>query len=59
MRLERAQDLLSDANLSRLEIAEVADRCGFADPSHFARRFRQRFGQAPLQFRKGARTRKS
>ncbi len=54
MRLERAQDILSDESLSRLEIAEVADRCGFADPSHFARRFRQRFGKAPLQFRRSA-----
>lgn len=59
MRLERAQELLNDESLSRLEVAEVADRCGFADPSHFARRFRQRFGQAPVQYRRSARTRTS
>jgi AraC family transcriptional regulator, positive regulator of tynA and feaB len=55
MRLERAQEILSDESLSTLEIAEVADRCGFADPSHFARRFRQRFGEAPVQFRRSLR----
>lgn len=59
MRLERAQEMLNDESLSRLEIAEVADRCGFADPSHFARRFRQRFGQAPVQYRRSARTQTS
>lgn len=51
LRLERAQQLLSDPRLVELPVAEVAARSGFLDPSHFARRFRQRFSQAPLQFR--------
>jgi AraC family transcriptional regulator, positive regulator of tynA and feaB len=51
LRLERAQALLSDPRLAELPVAEVAARSGFLDPSHFARRFRQRFSQAPLQFR--------
>jgi AraC family transcriptional activator of tynA and feaB len=51
LRLGRAHELLSDTQLLDLPVAEVAVRCGFADPSHFARRFRQRFGRSPLQFR--------
>jgi AraC-like DNA-binding protein/mannose-6-phosphate isomerase-like protein (cupin superfamily) len=51
LRMERASQLLSDERLRDLPVAEVATRCGFMDPSHFARRFRQQFGLAPLQFR--------
>ena len=51
LRLERARVILSDVRLSDLSVGEVAARCGFMDPSHFARRFRRRFGQAPLQYR--------
>lgn len=51
LRLIRAREILCDQPLRDLPVAEVAARCGFADPSHFARRFRQRFGESPLQFR--------
>lgn len=51
LRLGRAREMLTDARLFDLPVAEIASRCGFADPSHFARRFRRRFGQSPLQFR--------
>jgi AraC family transcriptional activator of tynA and feaB len=51
LRLERARQMLSDPHLFDLPVAEVAARCGFADPSHFARRFRRQYGQSPLQFR--------
>ena len=51
LRLERARAILSDIRLAGLSVGEVAARCGFMDPSHFARRFRQQFGQAPAQFR--------
>jgi AraC-like DNA-binding protein len=54
LRLERAQELLSDPRLAQLPVAEVAARSGFLDPSHFARRFRQKYSQAPLQFRQAA-----
>jgi AraC-like DNA-binding protein len=54
LRLERAQVMLSDPRLADLPVAEVAARSGFLDPSHFARRFRQRFALAPLQFRQQA-----
>jgi AraC family transcriptional activator of tynA and feaB len=54
LRLGRARDLLRNVRLYDLPVAEVAVRCGFADPSHFARRFRGRFGQSPLQYRSAA-----
>jgi transcriptional regulator GlxA family with amidase domain len=54
LRLARAREMLSNTQLFDLPVAEVAARCGFADPSHFARRFRRRFGQSPLQFRGSA-----
>lgn len=51
LRGERAAQILSDRRLVDLPMTEVAARCGFADPSHFARRFRAQFGQSPLAFR--------
>lgn len=47
-RLELARRLLADPYLP---VAEVAHRCGYADPAYFARRFRAAFGQAPRQAR--------
>jgi len=52
LRLERAREILSDARQAAPRIEDVATRCGFTDPSHFARRFRQKYGHAPLQFRR-------
>ncbi len=54
LRLERARDLLRDPRFAGLPISEIAARCGFADPSHFARRFRGQFAEAPLQARRSA-----
>lgn len=54
VRLQRARELLADPLLRNLPIIDVAARCGFTDPSHFARRFRRRFGIAPLAFRRAA-----
>ncbi len=51
VRLDRAQRLLSDSRFSALTIIEVAARCGFLEPSHFARRFRKAYGVGPTQFR--------
>jgi AraC-like DNA-binding protein len=51
MRLESAQRLLSDRRYDALSVSEVAARCGFLEPSHFARRFRKAFGQGPTEFR--------
>jgi AraC family transcriptional regulator, positive regulator of tynA and feaB len=52
LRLERAGELLSTPWLSGSAILEIATRCGFTDPSHFARRFRHHFGRSPLEFRR-------
>ena len=52
LRLEHAKRLLDDRRLSRVGIHEIAWRCGFTEPSHFARRFRARYGAAPAAYRK-------
>jgi AraC family transcriptional regulator, positive regulator of tynA and feaB len=52
MRLEAAHRLLSDSRCDALTVLEIADRCGFAEPSHFARRFRGAYGLGPLDFRR-------
>lgn len=51
-RLKRAKALLEDRRFAGISIADIAWRSGFSNPSHFARRFRQRFGIAPALFRK-------
>jgi AraC-like DNA-binding protein len=51
-RLEAARRLLSDRRCRSLTITEIASRCGFIEPSHFARRFRLAYGLGPLEFRK-------
>jgi AraC family transcriptional activator of tynA and feaB len=50
-RLHRAQRLLRDKRFDGLGIAEIAWKCGFSEPSHFARRFRERFGATPSAYR--------
>jgi AraC-like DNA-binding protein len=52
IRLERARQMLQDRRFERLPIGEVAARCGFVDPSHFARRFRTRFCMAPAAYKR-------
>lgn len=54
MRLECARRLLSDARFSSLKVSDVAARCGFLEPSHFARRFRRACGAGPTEFREAA-----
>lgn len=51
VRLECARRLLSDRRYVGLRVSEVAARCGFLEPSHFARRFRKMFGVVPTEFR--------
>ena len=48
-RIRRAQRLLVATGLS---VADVALEAGFDNLSHFHRRFRERVGETPLQFRK-------
>jgi len=53
VRLDCAHRLLSDTRFAALAVSEVAARCGFVDPSHFARRFRKAYGAGPTEFRAG------
>jgi len=50
-RLERARSLLADRRFAQLQIAEIAWRCGYLDPSYFARAFRRRFDVGPREWR--------
>jgi len=52
LRLDHAHRMLLDLHSRDLPIGEVSARSGFADPSHFARRFRQRYGSGPAQLRR-------
>jgi AraC-like DNA-binding protein len=51
-RLERAQQLLAESDLS---LTQIALRSGFSDQSHFSRRFRVHFGVPPHSFRRSKR----
>jgi AraC family transcriptional regulator, positive regulator of tynA and feaB len=49
-RLELGRDaLVCDRNASE-PIAEIALRCGFSDPAHFSRAFKQKFGVSPRAY---------
>jgi AraC-like DNA-binding protein len=48
-RLERAYDVLSDPDMPRERIADVAWRHGFTDEKYFSRLFRARFGCMPRE----------
>ncbi|HQQ62463.1 MAG TPA: helix-turn-helix domain-containing protein [Pseudomonadales bacterium] len=53
LRIEEGRDLLGNSNLS---IAEVAEKVGYQDSSHFSRLFRQTFTVTPLDYRKSMRS---
>ncbi len=54
LRLEAARrELAAPPNQAR-PVAAIAEACGFEDPSHFSRRFRRRFEQAPGAWRRAA-----
>jgi AraC-like DNA-binding protein len=50
-RMAQAQRLLGDARYGSLSIAEVSARCGFLEPTNFARRVRRTFGKTPRELR--------
>jgi AraC-like DNA-binding protein len=43
---------LGDRRCADAPIGDIAARCGFAEASHFARRFRSAFGFAPSDYRR-------
>jgi AraC-like DNA-binding protein len=47
-RLEMAADLLLHTGFS---VSEIAEQCGFVNPFHFSRKFKQSVGQSPLVWR--------
>jgi AraC family transcriptional regulator, positive regulator of tynA and feaB len=51
MRLTQAERMLGDHRFAKLTIADVASRCGYAEPSHFAKQFSQRSGKTPGLYR--------
>lgn len=53
-RLELARAALTDPRMRHLTIGAVARRYGFADATHFTRRFRNAYGLTPSQWRRAA-----
>ena len=53
VRLSKAADLLAETGLS---IGEIASRTGFNQQSYFGKRFKEKTGMTPLEYRKKMRT---
>jgi AraC-like DNA-binding protein len=51
MRLDFARGLLLAAPSQRESVSTIAYRAGFSDLAHFSRRFKQRYGLSPSEFR--------
>ena len=51
LRLQCARELLANKEASSARVADIAYRCGFDDPVHFARLFRERYGLTPSALR--------
>lgn len=51
IRLDRANEMLTDPLSRSLSIGDIAFRCGFLDPAYFARQFRKRFDTTPRAWR--------
>ena len=49
LRVQHAANLLGSTSLN---MAEIADRCGFEDQGYFARQFRKRIGLSPREYRR-------
>ena len=50
-RLETAAQRLADPGFAHLSVGELAYCCGFSTQSHFSRRFRDRYGSSPSEYR--------
>lgn len=51
-RLERCRAILHDPNLGRRSIADIAYSHGFSSASHFSRRFKEKYGATPAEYRR-------
>jgi AraC-like DNA-binding protein len=51
-RLAAARQELAATPLGAVMVSTVARRWGFADPRHFARRFREAYGTSPVEWRR-------
>ena len=50
-RLERCRRDLTDPEYDDRAVSDIARRWGFADPAHFSRTFKNRYGQSPQAYR--------
>ncbi|MVT78859.1 helix-turn-helix domain-containing protein, partial [Bradyrhizobium cajani] len=50
-RLETAAKRLADPGCRHLSLGTLAYGCGFASQAHFSRRFKDKYGMAPSEFR--------
>jgi AraC-like DNA-binding protein len=53
-RLQLAHAKLADLANIVMPVGLIACQCGFASQAHFSRRFKERFGQMPTEFKLGA-----
>ncbi|MFD0935295.1 helix-turn-helix domain-containing protein [Methylobacterium trifolii] len=53
-RLEAAARQLNDPASNHVAVSAIACACGFSSPAHFARRFKDRYGLTPSEFRQAA-----
>lgn len=54
LRIDEARRMLTSPRYARWSIAAIALEAGFADVSHFNRRFKRRYATTPSDFRQGA-----
>ena len=52
-RLDAAHALVTNTTRQTHSIASIAYQCGFKEPAHFSRLFKQRFGKSPREYRSG------
>ncbi len=53
-RLEASAKRLADPGCAQMPIGSLAFGCGFANQAHFSRRFKERYGMAPREYRHAA-----